>query len=821
MIRVLTIVLLAVSSLLAQIQLIQPSVAAVDDPLAVIYNPAGLAYNDHTETLLSAFYDGAHFSRDFSYFSQSGTSGFGYQWDVASARNIWSFSQGFKLSRSQAMGLSYSFDNRHWRNGRLDLGWMHRPYPMLALGAQLKNLWSGTDEFMELLSGIAVQGRTGRWGGGFDFGVIQDDSGSEIDYVQSQSITAFIEPLEGFRISSWVDVDNTKTAGISVSLSMSDAAIESHSRSNTNGAQSFVLRSTMNPYRTLFGKVSVKKDQKTYVRMKLEGLFMEEPEVKKPWMPFDFNLEIPFLNNPVVYGKQLRKFIDQIDGYTEDPNIHGLVIDLGFVRGGFSKMSDMRLAFQRFHDAGKEIIVYSKFGLSNLTTYLLSMADEIYTHEMAGVDLRGLGMEITFYRGLLDTLSIVPEVWRISPYKTAGDSYLNDSMSEAMRENYSQLLDGIYTEFVHGISEGKLWEDDKTRAVIDAGPYMLTSAAIEAGLITDTMYQDEFEVYLNKLEDGKINFIKPEKDKDVEDYQYAWRDDKVHDRIAVIYAVGNIVSGKSKPSPSGSKNMGDETIAQAIKEAREDESIKAIVLRIDSGGGSALASDIMWREILRTTETDSANVKPVIASMSDVAASGGYYIACQADSIMAYPSTITGSIGVIGLRLNFSQLQERFGIHTESILRGKRADFASGNRLATLEEGEMIQASINDSYQKFKERVIRGRHKLNDIDALDSIALGRVWTGHVARANGLVDKLGGYYDAIELAKQAAGISGEVEIVELPDYKQKPDFKKLFGGETQLDQVSANILESLKLDDIIPVLVGDQIQMILPVQIDIK
>ena len=169
------------------------------------------------------------------------------------------------------------------------------------------------------------------------------------------------------------------------------------------------------------------------------------------------------------------------------------------------------------------------------------------------------------------------------------------------------------------------------------------------------------------------------------------------EKIAVIYAVGGIVPGKSQPSPSGSKVMGDKTISEAIKQAREDKSIKAIILRIDSGGGSALASDIMWSEVLKTTETDSTNIKPFIASMSSVAASGGYYIACQADSIIAYPSTITGSIGVIGLRLNFSELMERFGIHTDNIKLGEHADFATGSRLATHKENEQIMESIQEA----------------------------------------------------------------------------------------------------------------------------
>jgi len=813
MFRLLLVVILSSSFGFSQIQTLHQSVASVDDPMAIRYNPAGLGFNNHTESMLMTHFDGSVFTKDFAYYSQSKTTGFGYEWDVLSATNTWTFSQGVKFAKSHSIGFTYSFDDSDWKKGRYDLGWMHRPFPMLALGAHLQNAWSGYNDSLKLNTGVAFQNRTGRYGAGVDMSLTEGNSDL------SSYLTAFIEPLEGVRLNVYSEIGQTNY-GISLSIFMPDMGVESHGNSSSFSSQTMVLRSTSNPYRSIFGEQSLKKKTKTYVRMKLEGLFIEEPEMKKPRFPINMDFNIPFIGGATSYGKQLKKFIDEMKAYTEDPDIDGMIIDLGNVRAGFSKMTEMRAAFQRFHDAGKEIIVYSKFGMGNSSTYLLSMADEIYVHEMAGVDLRGLAMEVTFYRGLLDTLSIVPEVWRVSPFKTAADPYLNDNMSEAMRDNYSQLLEGIYGEFVSGIAEGKEWDLDKTREVIDNGPYLLTSAAQEVGLITGTMYPDEFNEYVDDLNDGDVVIQKVKTKPEIPGYQYAWRDDKVNDRIAVIYAVGGIVSGKSKRGPSGSTTMGDETIAKAIKQAREDKSVKAIVLRIDSGGGSALASDIMWREVLKTTETDTANIKPFIASMSDVAASGGYYIACQADTIIAYPSTITGSIGVTGMRLNLSQLKERFGIHVEGIKMGKHSDFGSSNRLATEEENEIILASVNDTYLKFKERVVKAREDLNDVDALDSLALGRVWTGVDAKKSGLIDELGGYYDAIELAKKAAGIVGDVDILELPARKPNAELKRLLGGDVRVN-LAPNVLESLELNDLIPVLQGGEIQMIHPVQIDIK
>jgi len=814
MIRLLLVFSLSLAAGFPQIQIVQQSTAAVDDPTAIQHNPAGLGFNNHTETMIVTHFDESEFTKDFAYYSQSKNTGFGYQWDVGTATNIWTFSQGIKVSNSHRLGFTYSFDNSSWQKGRYNLGWMHRPFPMLAMGAHVQNVWSGNNAPLQLNSGVAFQNRSGRIGGGFDLSLTEGNSDI------TSFLNAFIEPIKGVRLNAFSEVGKSNF-GISIGIFMPDMGVESHGNSSSLSSQTVVLRSTVNPYRSIFGGKAIKKDTKTYIRMKLDGLYIEEPEMKKPSFPVNFDLNLPLLGGATVYGKQLKKFIDQMEEYTEDPDIDGIVIDLGYVRAGFSKITEMRQAFQRFHDAGKEIIVYSKFGLGNTTTYLLSMADEIYVHEMAGVDLRGLAMEVTFYRGLLDTLSIVPEVWRVSPYKTAGDMFLNDKMSDAMRENYSQLLEGIYDEFISGIAEGKDWEEDKTREVVNNGPYLLTSTAQEAGLITGTMYPDEFDTHIEELNDGDVVIQKVKTKQEIPGYRYAWRDDRVKDKIAVVYAVGGIVSGKSRRGPSGSTTMGDETIAKAIKSAREDKSVKAIVLRIDSGGGSALASDIMWREIIKATETDSANVKPFIASMSDIAASGGYYIACQADSIIAYPSTITGSIGVIGSRLNFSQLQERFGIHTEGLKMGDNSDFASSSRLATEDESAVILESINDTYLKFKERVIKGREDLNDIDALDSLALGRVWTGTDAKKNGLIDEVGGYYDAIELAKEAAGITGEVDIVEYPRYERKTSFRSLMERTTTMDAISTNVLESLKVDDLIPILEGGEIQMIMPVKVEVK
>ena len=287
---------------------------------------------------------------------------------------------------------------------------------------------------------------------------------------------------------------------------------------------------------------------------------------------------------------------------------------MGLVRAGWAKRGEIYTALSNFKNAGKKIIVYADKGIANADYYLISMADEIYINELTGIDLKGLSIEITFLRGLLDTLYIEPEVFRVEydgkSYKTAGDQFLNKKMSEEMRENYTDLLDDFYNTYIQGISNGRGWTISETESIINNGPF-ITSHAIKNGLADSIMYPDQFNDYIKSINDKKIDIIKWDNiDRSVE-YVTEWAPCK-KDKIAIIYAVGGIVSGKSNPGPAGSSMMGDKTIIESIKSARENDEVKAILLRIDSGGGSALASDQMWREILKTTDLSTAKQKKIV-----------------------------------------------------------------------------------------------------------------------------------------------------------------------------------------------------------------
>ena len=384
-----------------------------------------------------------------------------------------------------------------------------------------------------------------------------------------------------------------------------------------------------------------------------------------------------------------------VDRMANDESISGMIIDLGTVRAGFSKRWEMRQALDRFKLSGKDIVVYSEYGIGNMDYMLISLADKIIIPDLTGVELKGINVEVQFIRGLLDTLDIVPEVFRVNysgkSYKTAADPLLYKKMSDEMRENYTSLFANIYDIYKQNISKGRGWTDTKTAEIINIGPCS-SQDCFERGIIDSIMYRDDFDKYLSETYKGGIELIESSIFNNENNYIYSWKEKKKKS-VAVIYAVGAIQSGESNPGPQGSSVMGDKTIMESIKSARENKDVDAIILRIDSGGGSALASDQMWKEVYNTTVQDSTNIKPFVASMSDVAASGGYYIACQADTIVASPATITGSIGVISVYPNLSQLRKRFGITADKIKFGERSDFMQlENRLSTDDEKKMAIA---------------------------------------------------------------------------------------------------------------------------------
>jgi len=380
--------------------------------------------------------------------------------------------------------------------------------------------------------------------------------------------------------------------------------------------------------------------------------------------------------------------------------------------------------------------------------------------------LRGISSSMPYLKNTLDILGIEVVNFRSHEYKTAGNMFSEYEMTAAERESMQYLLDGLHNEMVKMIETGRKDKLKKmVQTIIDEGPYFIAENALEAGLVDKLIYEDELEGEI-KEKFGKWKEIsQPLPDFVKQDWS-----EPAKDKIALIYAVGNIHMGKGK---SG-KTIGSQTTAKAIRLAREDKSVKGIIIRVDSGGGSALASDIIAREIVLCNE--GKNKKPVVISMAGAAASGGYYIAAFADKIVAQPTTITGSIGVVGIIPNFTNMYHKIGLNWATVKTGEQADFAATHRPFSEKEKEMISTSIEHTYWSFADVVAKGRQMTRE--AVHEIAKGRVWTGKQAYDRGLVDELGGMKKAKELMTEAAGLKQEIQLVEFEVSDKSFEFNPL-------------------------------------------
>ncbi|NOZ07875.1 MAG: signal peptide peptidase SppA [FCB group bacterium] len=781
------------------------SVATSDNIDALALNPAGLGIARGEQSALQVRVP-KNENEDPIYFAGTRMDGFGYT--LYGTNHL---SYNLALGGDLGGGLNFGY---RWDSHKINtLGFLYRPVSFGSLG-----ITGDFDKKLNLTGsrmGLAVRPFGYRLTLGADVTTTDWSTITDYDSFKANStLSGFIElqPVDGI-FCSFMSSENGKDISLNLGFDFNLGGI------NIGGSSIAGRQSSEYGFYThsqVLKSILKTRDKKAlhYVRLQMSNMMIEE----KPEKPFfNFNL------NPLkktVHGTQLRTWIEKLDKLTADENVDGLIIDYEYMGGGLGKLYEVRQALERFKAAGKKIIVYGK-SVNNIGCYLLSMADEIYVAPLGEVDLRGLNLELNFYKGLMDKLDIVGEFEQISPYKTAPDPFLRKEMSPEMRENYGEVFDDLYEEFVNGIASGHGWSTEKTNQVIDNGPY-LPAAAIEAGLITGTKFPDEFESYIEKFDGRDVRIRDWDEIDRKEAYVNEWKTE-VLPTIAIVYAVGGIVSGESNPGPGGSTQMGDETITQALKDARENEDVSAVVFRIDSGGGSALASDMILREVNNTTDLDTSNVKPLIASMSDVAGSGGYWIACQSDKIVAYPTTITGSIGVLSGRINYSGLLKKLGITSDKIKYGKHSDFYSANKLWSAEEKAIIRKGIIDTYEMFKEKVAAGREGL-EVEDLDPIALGRIWSGTQAKDRKLIDEVGGLSRAIELAKQAAGIPAEqeVNIVEYPKPKPKFSLLKSMSGNSRISAyIPDEIMEQLEILRIIPIIEDDEIQLLMPFTIKVK
>ncbi|HXY99918.1 MAG TPA: signal peptide peptidase SppA [Stellaceae bacterium] len=472
----------------------------------------------------------------------------------------------------------------------------------------------------------------------------------------------------------------------------------------------------------------------------------------------------------VLLGEQtsLRDVLDAVERARGDPRIAGLVARLGDGATGTAEAQELRDAVALFRAKGKFAFGYAdsfgELGSGMRSYYLAAAFDEIWLQPVGEVGIAGLRLEMPFFRGTLDKLGIAPRFDHREEFKTAMNTLTETKMTPAHREETESLLRSIYGQMVAGIAEGRRLDQPRLRALIDQGPFT-AQQALDAHLVDHLGYRDDAMSAARTRAGENASLVSLQRYLALAD-----RPHRTGPTIAVVYGAGLITRGDSSESPlSGSRVMGADTIARAFRLAAEDESVRAILFRIDSPGGSATASETIWREVARAREAG----KPVVVSMGNVAGSGGYYIAAGVDKIVAEPATLTGSIGVVGGKVLLGGLSEKLGVTWDTAAIGRNAGIDSVVEDFTPEERERFERSLDYVYDVFKQRVADGR-KLG-ADAVEAVAKGRVWTGEDAKARGLVDVLGGFDAALALAKQAAGIAadGEVSLKTFPPPSDTP------------------------------------------------
>lgn len=513
-----------------------------------------------------------------------------------------------------------------------------------------------------------------------------------------------------------------------------------------------------------------------------------------------------------------------------DARVGAILLDVDFPQIGWGKADELRDAIKDFRASGKPIYSFMEIGM-NKEYYVASAAEKVFLPPGGDLYVNGFAAEAMFYKGSLDKLGVEAEVIQIGPkYKNAPDQYTRKEMSEGQREVINAILDEYYVRFTGGIAEDRKLSFENVKAIVDNAPYHAGEAK-QLGLINEAFYRDQvYEELKNRLgykADDKLRTVSGSEYREVPPDSLGLNNGA---RIAVVYASGAINMGSSSNSAFGGEMVGSDTIVKAVNQAAEDSTIKAIVLRVDSPGGSALASDLMWHAL----ENAKAK-KPVVVSMADVAASGGYYIACNANKIVAEPTTVTGSIGVFMGKPVVKGFYDWIGVTNEYVMRGKNAGIFRETEKWTPEERAKMQDQANKIYfDDFVPKVAAGRRKT--AEEVNSIAQGRVWTGTQAKQNGLIDEFGGLERAITVAKELAKIPAEREVQRIGFPEARPFLESILGGsddsafadakqlETQkalIESLPEDVRKTLRYAEIFDRLKRGEAMLMLPFELQIK
>jgi protease-4 len=483
---------------------------------------------------------------------------------------------------------------------------------------------------------------------------------------------------------------------------------------------------------------------------------------------------------------RLHRIVERIDEAASDARVKGVLLSIAGPEIGRGRMEEIVAAVARVRKAGKPVAAHLVSG--GPVPYCLAVAcDTVSMPPAATLEITGIRVEVTFFKAMLDTLGVDAEILQVGEFKGAGEPLTRTSMSPQLREQYEQFVGDLYEQFVERVASARGLAVERARELVDIGVFTPESA-MEAGLIDAVAYEDEVISGLASqanIDEPAVarNYAAREVDNDFSGIGGMVKllemisgggkksSKSRNKRVAIVHLTGEIRDGKGTEGLLGGGGGGTDAVIKAIRDAAADASVAAIVLRIDSPGGSALASDLIWREAERTH-------KPVVASLSDTAASGGYYVAVAADRIVAAPGTLTGSIGVVGGKIAIGEALDKVGVHTDVVSKGRNAGWLSMQTPFTDHEREAFLATMKDVYRLFTSKVADGRHL--DSEKLSTLAEGRVFTGRMAKELGLVDRLGTLDDAVDEARQLAGLAADDKLDRLLLPEPRGLFEDLFG-----------------------------------------
>lgn len=529
----------------------------------------------------------------------------------------------------------------------------------------------------------------------------------------------------------------------------------------------------------------------------------------------------------IKQSQSFSSLLTQLRKAKVDNRIGAVLLDINFPAIGWGKAYELRDAIAEFKASGKPVYAYMEIG-TNREYYIATAADRVFLPPSGDIYINGFAAEAMFYKGSLDKLGIEADVIQIGPkYKNAPDQYTRKEMGEGQKEVINAVLDEYFARFTNAIAEARKKSPEDVKALIDNAPYNANQAK-SLGLIDDAFYREqideELKTKLGYKPDDKLRTIRGSEYREIPSDSLGLNKGE---RVAVIYASGAINVGRSTGGAFSGEMVGSDTIVNAVNDAANDKAIKAIVLRVDSPGGSALASDLIWHAI----ENAKAK-KPVVVSMSDVAASGGYYIASGANKIVAEPSTITGSIGIFMGKPVVKGFYNWLGITNEYTMRGKNAGIFRETEHWTPEERAKMEAQISSVYfDSFVPKVATGRSKTPE--EVNTLGQGRVWTGTQAMANGLIDEFGGLEKAIDVAKQLANLPADKDVKRVIFPAPKPFFETFFGDDTSaqtkeemaqqalFDSLPADARRAFRYTQLFDRMQRGEAMLMLPFELEIK